>query len=151
MKKVEKLIQALELYIPETDKINTNVSSVNIGWHIEHSLLVITSIVQTILHSDESKYKWKWNTKKAFVFLTGSFPRGKANAPDIVIPKTNATKDELITQIQAATNSINLLKTAGANQYFMHPVFGMTNRDATFPFLAIHTNHHLKIIKEILA
>ncbi len=151
MKKLEKLIQALESYIPQAEKINNNVSNVNVGWHIEHSLLVIISIAQTILNSDASKYKWKWSTKKVIVFLVGSFPRGKANAPEIVMPKNIANAESLAQQIKAARNSIQLLKNAGAKQYFTHPIFGMLDRDATIPFLGIHTNHHLKIIKDILA
>ena len=42
------------------------------------------------------------------------------------------------------------MKELHANSNFKHPYFGVLNLKMTKRFLEIHTNHHLKIIKEIL-
>ena len=41
------------------------------------------------------------------------------------------------------------LETLNANSYFKHPYFGDLNLKKTLWFLNLHTNHHLKIIKDI--
>jgi hypothetical protein len=46
--------------------------------------------------------------------------------------------------------AITYLKDCEENQYFMHPFFGQLNKKQTIKFLAIHTEHHLKIIRDIL-
>ena len=46
--------------------------------------------------------------------------------------------------------AITYLKDCEANQYFMHPFFGQLNKKQTIKFLEIHTEHHLKIIRDIL-
>jgi hypothetical protein len=42
------------------------------------------------------------------------------------------------------------LDSIGAGHYFSHPYFGDTKKKDVIPFLEMHTDHHLKIIKEIL-
>jgi hypothetical protein len=46
-------------------------------------------------------------------------------------------------------NSLVDLETLNANSYFTHPYFGDLNLKKTIWFLNLHTNHHLKIIKDI--
>ena len=48
-----------------------------------------------------------------------------------------------------AKNSLVDLETLNANSYFTHPYFGDLNLKKTIWFLNLHTNHHLKIIKDI--
>ena len=48
MRNLEPSLEKLYSYIPQADKLNSGVSSVNIGWHIEHSLLVISRIIDTV-------------------------------------------------------------------------------------------------------
>jgi hypothetical protein len=36
------------------------------------------------------------------------------------------------------------------NAHFQHPFFGILNKKETDNFLALHTKHHLMIIKDIL-
>ena len=90
MRNLEPSLDKLYSFIPQSNQLNTSVSSVNVGWHIEHSLLVISKIIDTVVNADPNKYEWKFDLKRSFVFLLGKFPRGKANAPEIVIPKQNS-------------------------------------------------------------
>lgn len=150
MRNLEPSLEKLYLYIKDDAKLNTAVSSVNIGWHIEHSLLVISRIIDTVTNSDPSKYEYKFDFKRTIVFLLGKFPRGKANAPDIVIPKQNeqVNYDALFASTRVAIKNLESVKP---NQYFTHPIFGKLNKKHTFVMLDIHTKHHLKIIEDIIS
>jgi hypothetical protein len=79
-----------------------------------------------------------------------SFPRGKAKAPSFTIPSQELSPATILQSIQASRKCIEALAKAGKNQYFTHPIFGDLNAADTFKFLAVHTNHHLKIIKDIV-
>lgn len=87
MRNIEQPLQTLYTFIGDADKVNTSVSSANVGWHIEHSLLVIIKMISALTASDPAQYKWKFNLARAIVFTINKFPRGKGKAPDAVNPK----------------------------------------------------------------
>lgn len=150
MRNLKPSLDKLYGFLPQANRLNASVSSVNVGWHIEHSLLVITKIIESVVNSDPDKYEWKLDLKRSFVFLFGKFPRGKAKAPEIVIPKQNEQPnyDTLFANTKAAIKNLESAKT---NQYFTHPIFGKLNKHHTFVMLDIHTKHHLKIIEDIIS
>ena len=150
MRNLEPSLAKLYSFIPQSNQLNASVSSVNVGWHIEHSLLVITKIIETVVNSDPNKYEWKFDLKRSCVFFLGKFPRGKASAPEIVIPKQleQPNYDTLFANTRIA---IKNLASAKSNQYFTHPIFGKLNKRHTFIMLDIHTKHHLKIIDDIIS
>ncbi len=149
MRNLEPSLEKLYAYIQDAEISNSSVSSVNIGWHIEHSLLVISRIIDSVTSSDPSKYEYKFDFKRTMVFLMGKFPRGKANAPDIVMPNQNeqVNFDALFASTRVAIKNLESVKP---NQYFTHPIFGKLNKQHTFVMLDIHTKHHLKIIEDII-
>jgi len=69
MRKLLNLVDELALQIPNAATLNSNVSLGDIGWHIEHSCLVIIKITETVKQSDPKKFHSKFNFKKAVVFL----------------------------------------------------------------------------------
>jgi hypothetical protein len=150
MNKLNNLLDELELQIANYSKLNQSVSEGNVGWHIVHSCLVINSVCGAVLKSDASKFIKKFSIKAFLVLLLNSFPRGKAKAPSFTLPSEELNPASILKSIQAARASIETLAKAGKNQYFTHPIFGDLNTGQTFKFLGVHTNHHLKIIKDIL-
>jgi hypothetical protein len=66
------------------------------------------------------------------------------------MPSEELSPASVLQSIQTSRKSIDALSKAGKNQYFTHPIFGDLNTADTFKLLAVHTNHHLKIIKDIL-
>lgn len=150
MQKLLGLVDKLAFHIQNANLVNNNISDVNIGWHIEHACLVIIKITETIKQSDAEKFSSKFNFKKHFVFFTGKFPRGRAKAPNVVIPKGDSDEQHLMMSIESAKNAIQVLNKCAKNQFFQHPIFGNLNQPQTFHFLSIHTTHHLKIIKDIV-
>ena len=150
MNKLNNLLNELEAQIANYSKLNQTISEWNVGWHIVHSCLVINSVCGAVLKSDASKFIKKFSFKAFLVLLLNSFPRGKAKAPSFTMPSEELSPASILQSIQAARTSIEALSKADKNQYFTHPIFGDLNTGQTFKFLGVHTNHHLKIIKDIL-
>ena len=150
MKNLDAILPELASYIADHNQSNQAISQVDVGWHIEHSLLVIKQITATVAQSEPKLYKSKFNLKRFIVFLTKTIPRGKAKAPKVVIPSEEITVDSLQESLKNTYQAIAYLKDCQEKQYFMHPFFGQLNKKQTIKFLAIHTEHHLKIIRDIL-
>lgn len=145
-----QLIATLEEKIPMMDQEQTKISAAKVGWHIQHSLMVVNSIINGLKQSDPNTYQWKFNLNKTLIFTLGKIPRGKGKAPKVVQPKELITKDMLLESVEKAKNSVEALSSVQKNQYFLHPYFGHLNVKPTVKFLKIHTKHHLKIINDIL-
>ena len=150
MKNLDAIVPELATFIPNYNQSNRAISEVAVGWHIEHCLLVIKQITATVAQSEPKLYKSKFNVKRFIVFLTKIIPRGKAKAPKVVIPVDEITIETLQESLKNTYQAITYLKDCEENQYFMHPFFGQLNKKQTIQFLAIHTQHHLKIVRDIL-
>jgi len=150
MNKINNLLNDLEAQIANYSKLNQAVSEGNVGWHIVHSCLVISSVCKVVCKSDPTTYIKRFSFKAYLVLLLNSFPRGKAKAPSFTMPSEELSSASVLQSIQTSRKSIEALAKAGKNQYFTHPIFGDLNTEQTFKFLGVHTNHHLKIIKDIL-
>ena len=59
--KLEVLIAQLEATIPYYETTNPAISAGSVGWHIEHSLLTLNGIANSLIQSDPAAYKWKFN------------------------------------------------------------------------------------------
>jgi len=150
MKNIDAMMPELVSFIANHNQSNQAISEVSVGWHIEHSLLVIKQITATVAQSEPKLFKRKFNMSRFIVFLTKAIPRGKAKAPKVVIPTNEITLESLQSSLTNTYQAITYLKDCEELQYFMHPFFGQLNKKQTIKFLAIHTEHHLKIIRDIL-
>lgn len=150
MKKLLLLLTQLENNIANASITNTNISQASIGWHIEHTLLVINKVVEALEKSNPADYKSKFSFFKIIIFITKKIPRGKVKAPKHVQPTNNYTTESLTKHIQLAQAAINKITLLQPNNYFDHPIFGKLNLKKTIPFLNIHTQHHLNIINDII-
>ena len=150
MKKLLQVLNDFEKQAPLYSNNNKLVSEANVGWHIMHSCLVITSITEAIRKSDPSLYKKKFSWKAFFVLLFNKIPRGKAKAPSFTQPANEVSMDMVLQQIAEARKSAELLLTADKSQYFTHPIFGDLQLPTAIKFLYVHTYHHEKIIRDIL-
>lgn len=150
MKKLLHVLNNFEKQAPLYLTNNQMVSEANVGWHIMHSCLVITSITEAIRNSDPSQYKKKFSWKAFFVLLFNKIPRGKAKAPSFTQPANEVSTDMILQQIADAHKSAALLLTVNKNKYFTHPIFGDLKLPTAIKFLYVHTYHHEKIIRDIL-
>jgi len=149
MEQIVKQLEELSTYISESDKQNVSVSNANIGWQIDHSLRVMNQIIAALIRSNPDEYKPKFNWRKAYVFLTKRIPRGKVNAPKGILPTEEITASSLHSAIELAKENILLLGNCNPNHFFVHPFFGQVNVRETYVFIEVHTEHHLKIIRDI--
>jgi uncharacterized ferritin-like protein (DUF455 family) len=148
MKKLIELVNELETFILQSEKVAPSISKSSIGWQIEHCLLTINLITKALQQSNPALYKSKFSLAKLIIFTTKIIPRGKAKAPKIVQPQ-QFTQQSLLANIATVNTSINILHSLPHNQFFAHPYFGNLQLHPAIKFLEIHTQHHLKIIKDI--
>ncbi|MEM6343907.1 MAG: DUF1569 domain-containing protein [Bacteroidota bacterium] len=148
--KIQNKLLEWESHIPARDAINPPVSKVSVAWHLDHGLKVINGIYFALQKSDPSQYKRSYNLSREAIYLAGAMPRGVAKSPKSVLPPDEILETDIQKQLNQARANIEKLKALPKNAYFKHPYFGMLNRDQSIRFLEIHTEHHLKIIRDIL-
>jgi hypothetical protein len=148
--KLEALLNELEIVMPQHEVLKMEVSKASIGWQIEHSLLTIDGIIGVLKKSKPIDYRWRFNIPRVLIFTSGKMRRGLAQSPDVVTPKSNFNIETLQWHINQTKEKIKLLFSLHANQYFTHRFLGMLNLKSSIKFLEIHTNHHLRIIFDIM-
>lgn len=147
---LKNLLNRIESYIPDSERINTTISKVDVSWHLDHSLKVINNVIVALHNSEPESYKNNFSFLGKVFFTLGFFPRGKAKAPKHVRPPEVILKEDLIAQTELAKTNLESLAGLDKNAYFKHPLFGDVNTSRVNRFLSLHTNHHLKIVKSIL-
>ena len=150
MEELKKLFIELESEIINQQILNPLVSKSSIGWHLEHVLLTMNLVIESIQKSNPENYKRRFNFNRILVFTLNKIPRGKVRAPKAVRPKEDFTADSLIIHFQKGKINLEKLNTLSANNYFDHPFMGHLNLKATIKFVKIHTKHHFNIIKDII-
>lgn len=143
-------LNEMRQYIAQKDAFRPAVSSAPIDWHLAHSLKVINNIIATLESSNPEDYKTNFSFSRLFIFLTRKIPRGKARSPKVVLPPEIITNKDLEAAWLKAKQHVSLLNSFPKKAHFKHPYFNILNRDQTKTFLEIHTEHHLKIMREIL-
>ena len=149
MSKIADLLQDIESKIIHAEALNDRVSKSNVAWHLDHSLKVINSVITT-LQKSEANYKWRFNWKRILLLSIKIIPRGKAKAPKAVRSFEEITIADIERQLKTARFLLQELETIDKNANFMHPHVGQLNVKQAIIFLGIHTQHHLKIIDDIL-
>lgn len=151
MKKLTEQLNDIESLIPEADQTAPDISSVSVGWHLDHSLRVINGICKQLHDSDPSAYQPRFSWGRWYVFLRNRIPRGAGKAPKSVTPEAPPSREGLEAQLKTARYHLRTFDSLPANSHFPHPYFGDLKRDAAHRFLRIHTDHHLRIVREIQA
>lgn len=150
LQKLTAQLSEIAQHLPAYACVNNKVSQVSAGWHLSHCMLTLRKIIETIGASDPAGYKRRFSFSKLLVFTSNSIPRGKGRAPKTVLP-TDINEGALQNQLQELSRQVALLDGLDPNQYFAHPYFGDLKLKEAIRFMEIHTRHHLKIVREILA
>ncbi len=150
MNTIQPLIDLLESKIANYEKVNVIVSASSVGWHLEHTLLVLINVTESIKNSKPEEFKANFNFVRTIVFTLNKMPRGKGKAPKSVQPNVDITLDSIKTKLQLAKEKVNELYNLDKNKHFAHPYFGNVKLNGCIKFLGIHTAHHIKIIEDII-
>ena len=149
MKNLSELINEFKNKVINQEIINLSISQGSVGWHIEHSLLTINKIVEALKKSNPENYKRAFNFARLLVFTINKIPRGRAQSPASVTP-ADFNESTLQHHILLTNKNLKELESLQADNYFEHPFFGKLNLSAAKKFIAIHINHHCKIINDII-
>ena len=149
MDKLGKQLLEISEKIHAHSAINERISKASVGWHIEHTLLSINRIIMSLQKSDPSEYRWEFKLNRLIIFSLKTIPRGKAKSPRAVLPE-NFSHESLKAHLQKTQQNVRLMEEIAANKFFVHPYFGSLNLKNAKKFIEIHTNHHLKIIHDII-
>ena len=150
MKTLSHLIEELEKKIPNADKKKYAISQSSVGWHLQHSLLVINVIIEAVKRSDPTLFKPRFYFLRTLIFIIGRIPRGKIKAPGSVQPPVEFDLVKIKPDFTTAKANVQQLSQLPKNCFFKHPFLKDLNVRQTFIFLKIHTQHHLHIINDIL-
>mgnify|MGYP000070305931 CR=1 FL=1 len=143
-------LSEIETHIEVRDVKNIDVSKADIAWHLDHMLKTINRLTEALENSDPSAYKSSFNVPRIMSLTAGFIPRGRAESPQNVRPPEIILTDDILRQLLEVRKNIEKLQNLDDNANFNHPVFGMLNKSQTIRFLEVHTNHHLKIVADIL-
>ena len=150
MKNIDDQLQKMESLLPKIDVTNEKISKASIGWHLEHSLLILNSSLKGLTMTDPKDYNPKSSLKK-FVFLNfGLIPRGKIRAPKQFFPLEIPTQESILKLLNLAKERLEATKELPEKSFITHPFLGDFDKKTTLRFLWLHTNHHLKIVDDIL-
>lgn len=150
MKSLNELVTDLDNKTPFLKQENKAVSQASVGWHLQHSLLALIKMISAVEHSNPADYKNKFNLRRTIVLALGKIPRGKAKAPEAVVPEGEINTASIQPLIEKARQKVETFEKLENNKFFTHPVFGDVQLKQARKVIAIHTAHHLKIITDII-
>lgn len=143
-------LDEIEAKIKDRDILNDSVSKVSVAWHLDHSLKVINRIYESLEASDPSQFESSFNFSRVLSLTFNYIPRGRAKSPKAVLPPENITVEALYKQLDEARSKMDKALDLPKESHFKHPVFGTISRGNALRFIEVHTQHHLKIMRDIL-
>ena len=141
--------------------IDTPISKWSVGQHLHHVALVtgtIATFVKSILRGrGEPGFPDPEQAAAArAIFETGRIPRGKAKAPEGAIPEAAPDGDLIRAAVEKARDCWSSLLDQHAEMEncigrLPHPALGPLTAAEWARFTAVHAEHHLRIVEEILS
>ena len=147
---LNKLLLQIEHHIPSKEAADGTISKSNVGWQLDHSLKVFNRVSTILEKTEPNKFKKDFNMPRSVLFRLGWLPRGRAKAPQQVVPPEIILEEDLISQLKTAKTHLENIKSVDDKAFFIHHIFGYLSKAKTIRFLEIHTKHHLKIVNDIL-
>lgn len=147
--KLSEQISEMRGYLEHQPFITSDVSEWSVMQQIEHVCLVSNGLFFSLNRSKGDKSADKSLKKMAF-FKARFIPRGAVKAPDFVAPNPDSTPQSVSKLLDNFEAGISEVEKAPENKTSKHPLLGLLSPQETLDFVSIHTEHHLKIVREIL-
>ena len=149
---VRELLAEQDLY----DLRQETISGWSCGEHAGHVTLVahwIATGIQENLADRERNTEGQWTDRAGPILEAGGFPRGVAEAPERVSP-ANRSREDFLTVIPAAVSAWEGIRARSAAlpycpARFPHFALGYLTSSEWVRFCALHTAHHLAIVRDI--
>ncbi len=151
MQKGEIGLEELRDAVSSAQREAPDVSGWSVGRHIHHCGLAMIEICRALADSTPPPPPYRPFRLAALVFRTGRIPRGHGQAPDITVPETDISTDDLASILDQAELLVAEAGTLDPKSWFKHFAFGILKRDRAFRLFRIHNRHHLRIIRDIRA
>lgn len=124
-------------------QVYSHIIGVNIMSHI--------ALEKCLIKTAELKTR-KPHWKVRLILFLGRFPPGKIKAPTAVATEVKSfTKEEASNQLIRLIKKVNEYdynsKTLDKNYKVKHPRLGYLDAESWFRFMLMHTNHHIKQVK----
>jgi len=143
----------IETALGEKEQRAELVSSWSSYQQIEHLLLAHGSILDLVETNKPLDEQTSITLLGRLVLLTGHIPRGRGKAPTPTAPvgKPRPELEQLLAGVRYRLGSLDLNQVAAQSEPVgLHPHFGGLTPRQWLRFIAVHGNHHMKIIKAIL-
>jgi len=143
-------IAALRALVPHAASRAPEVSAWSVGRQVEHCALAMEGIGEALLASTPPPPRAGLALTQRLVLLAGWLPRGRARAPESVVPTAEPDPGALERHLSAAEELLRRVARADRGLWFRHFVLGVMDRDRALRFLAVHNRHHGKIARDVL-
>jgi hypothetical protein len=127
------------------------------GWsaaeQLDHVLKVTASVLARALQQPEPEALPKGiNLIGRIILGIGWIPRGKGRSPKSMRgePATCAALQGQVTSVRQQLDAVTAAHVARSAPLVPHPRFGGLSTDQALRFMVVHTEHHLKIVREIV-
>ena len=127
------------------------------GWtaaeQLDHVLKVNASVLARVLQQPEPEALPKGiNLIGRIILGIGWIPRGKGRSPKSLRgePAKCAALETQVASVRQQLDAVTSAHMARSTPLVPHPRFGGLSTDQALRFMVVHTEHHLKIVREIV-
>jgi len=129
------------------------ISGWSVGEQLDHATQVLVSGFSLLDAGQEPTRQGEINLTGRILLGLGWLPRGVGKSPKGVLPK-DASAETLRERLEELRHRLDALAAAPGRlddprPAIQHPYFGVLNPAQGVRFLAVHTRHHLKIVRDI--
>jgi len=122
--------------------------------HLDHAIKVAASIVNRLLDLEAPRGGRGVSAMGRLIMLVGRIPRGRGKSPER-LRGTRQTAESLQASLAKLEGKLDLLAAQhlepARGPVVPHPRFGGLTPPHALRFAVVHTDHHLRIIRDILA
>lgn len=147
---IQTHLDSLKSYIDDAPVRVLSVSGWSVGQHLHHCGLAMVGICEALAASAPPMPCVPLSLPRLMVLGTGRIPRGRAQAPDAVLPEAEPTVELVRDILERSRQGLDAAAGLGETAWFNHPFLGPMSRKTTLRFIAIHNRHHLRLIEAIL-
>ena len=139
---------------PERDLFaESRISAWTPAEHVDHLVKVTASIVNRILQLDAERVTAPLRPIGLVILAVGRIPRGRGKSPER-LRGARVTASELhagLTRLEGKLDELSAAHLADSRGPIVpHPRFGGLQPSQALRFAAVHLDHHLRIIADIL-